>query len=92
MTDWKPQYKINNVVPICFPKHFLNAGCQGFGFVGWGLILLVQEDGFYRVKLTKIIKDNYFTTPVSVGDVLTVHFESVEGVTPKCSNEPFIFR
>lgn len=93
---WKPKYTEGDEVPIAFSKV---GGEIGLGFAAWGVVLLVDADGMgtYRIKLTEILVDEYFTKKPTVGSVMTLNFRNVELRDPEIlkyvkRHKPFVFR
>lgn len=83
---WKPKYKEGDEVPI-----HLEMGV-GLEFMAWGIVLLAnigsgsdptQFAGTYRVKLTEILMDKYFTHKPVVGCAMTFHFDNIETIDTK---------
>jgi len=94
--EWKPKYGEGDEVPIALAKV---GGGVGLGFAAWGIVLLINSVGIgtYRIKLTEILVDEYFTNKLKVGDCMTLNFGNVEIRDPKIlkylrQHKCFVFR
>lgn len=80
---WKPKYKVGDEVCVAVPELVLLSTHHKFGFGAKGIVTFVGKMGFYRIKFTKILFDEYFSHKPLVGDILGFHFNLVEGVDKK---------
>jgi len=76
--SWKPKYKLGDEVYV-----YLSLRSKPYkeSFCAKGIVLLINEHGYYRLEITRIFLDTYFTYNAGkpkIKTILTVHFDSVE--------------
>jgi len=83
MTTWKPKYKVGDEVCMAIPSLASLPSSRKLGFGAKGIVTFVDSRGFYRIKITEILFDNYFAHKRRVGEILGFHFGLVEGADEK---------